>query len=178
MACTLTAGRALDCKDAVGGILRIGLATWDTTKTLTIVGDEVTEIAGTFNVYKFELVRNTGSLVDTVVSNVQNATIYYEQTLVAILSKLSAAALTEVRKINQGRWIIFIEDANQNIFMMGHGKGAEVTSGSVNETGTATGDFNGYRFEFKSEERLSCYHVDYDTDFDTSIEALGTITVI
>lgn len=174
MACALTAGRSLDCKDAVGGILRVAFMTWAET-ALTVTSNEVTAISGTHTAYKFELVRNTGSLTETIVSSVTNSTIFYDQTLSIILPKQGKTDTVGVNTLGQGRWIVFVMDANSNIFLMGHETGAEVTAGSK-ETGVATGDFNGYRLEFKAPEPLPTYHVAFDTDFDTSIEALGSIT--
>jgi hypothetical protein len=151
---------------------------WAAT-TLTLSSNEVTGVSGTHTAYKFELVRNTGSLNEPIVSNVTNSTVFYDQTLTIILPKQGKNDTVNVNSLAQGRWIIFVMDANGNVFLMGHTTGAELTSGAK-ETGVATGDFNGYRLEFKAPEPLPAYHVQFDTDFDTTIEGLsvspGTIT--
>jgi len=153
--------------------------TWAPT-TLTIASNEVTGVSGTHTVYKYELERNTGSLIETFVSNVVNSTVFYDQTLSITLAKQSKNATQEIKSLLQGRWIIFIQDVNNNVFMMGHLTGAEVTAGAK-ETGTNIGDFTGYRLEFKAPEPMPTYHVQLDTDFDTTIEGLsvspGVITV-
>jgi hypothetical protein len=181
MACALTAGRSLDCKDAVGGILRIGITPWAADRALTVASNEITGIAGTFEVFQFELPRNTGSYVDNIQVSVENGTVFYQQTLSIVLHKLAPADWNQIRLLIKNRLHVFIQDSNNNIFLMGHQKGAEVTAGSVNETGTATGDLNGYRLTFTAEEAIPAYHCDFDTDFNTSIEGLsvspGVITL-
>jgi len=46
MACTLTTGRKVPCKSAVGGLKTVYFADYGTLGTATITGGEVTALAG------------------------------------------------------------------------------------------------------------------------------------
>jgi hypothetical protein len=52
MACSLTSGRKVPCKSAVGGIKNIFFADFGTLGAATIVAGEITVLAGTPDWYK------------------------------------------------------------------------------------------------------------------------------
>ena len=49
MACDLTKGRAVPCKDVVGGIYAVYFVDFGDLGTVTLTNDEVTDISGTFS---------------------------------------------------------------------------------------------------------------------------------
>jgi len=57
----------------------------------------------------------------------------------------------ELRLMAYSRSQIFVQDANDNVFLLGIDNGCYVTGGSV-ITGTAKGDLNGYTIEWGAEE--------------------------
>ena len=55
MACLLTSGRALQCKNSVGGLKAVYFADYGTLGDVTIVAGEITAIAGTPDFYKYDI---------------------------------------------------------------------------------------------------------------------------
>jgi hypothetical protein len=53
MACDLTKGRAIPCKDVVGGIYAVYFVDFGDLGTVTLTNDEVTDISGTFSAYQY-----------------------------------------------------------------------------------------------------------------------------
>ena len=149
MACDLTAGRLLDCKDAVGGIRSVlFLEVADYTPTYT--GNILTQVAAA-TAYRYELPKGTGSLSEAITVSTENGTIFYEDTLTVKLHKLSAADRDEIKLLAQNRLVCFVLDNNNNQWAIGEVNGADLTAGTA-ATGTAYGDMSGYEMTFTSQE--------------------------
>ena len=67
MACDLTKGRALNCKDVVGGIVRAWFVDFGDLGTVTQTDDEITDVSGTFNAYQYDL-KGTNGLEQAITS--------------------------------------------------------------------------------------------------------------
>jgi len=105
MACELTAGFNLDCKDSIGGIKAIYLqqhADFLNGVTIDASTEEVDGLS-TASIYKYICPKHTGSFTEEVASSVENGTIFYTQTVTATFFKLTAA-----RKSN---WIYLVKIA-------------------------------------------------------------------
>jgi|TARA_R100000388_G_scaffold28990_1_gene22548 hypothetical protein len=154
MACSLTlAGRGIACKDALGGIKRIYIGVWSDGLWADIASGEVAGLDGsnTLTVYTYDMTKGSGSLTQTVTSDIAAGTIFYDQALSVTFAKLSTADITELSNISKGRMAVMVEDNNGNWFVMGHKHGVEVSGGTV-QTGTAVGDQNGFTLEFNAQE--------------------------
>jgi len=53
MACDLTKGRLVPCKDVVGGIRAVYFVDYGDLGTITLTADEITNISGTFSAYQY-----------------------------------------------------------------------------------------------------------------------------
>lgn len=157
MACTLATGRALPCKDSVGGITAVWFADYGTLGTLTVSGAELTAISGTPSLYKYDIKGNS-SLEQTINADRANGTSFYTQTLNLTLTKLDAATQAELIDVVRARPHVFIEDYNGNYFLIGAAHGAEVTGGTI-VTGAAMGDLSGFTLSLTAEETLPAYFV-------------------
>ena len=165
MACELTAGFELQCKDTIGGIKAIYLQQQSFFRDITI--DPTTqEVTGfpTADVYMYACPKHTGSFTEEVASSVENGTIYYTQTVTATFFKLSAARRKQLELVAKNRLIVFVLDNNNNIWMIGRTDGAEVTA-MTTATGTAKGDLNGYTITFTAEEPNKAYRLESYTDY-------------
>jgi len=156
MACSLTlTGRSLPCRDALGGDDKV----WIVTSALTdgmwtydaLVGDVVAASATTAKDYVSP--KNTSSFTQTVNSSIENGTVFYTQTLSLVLNKPVVADVVELTNLAKGRLAIIVQDNNDNYFVMGHTRGAELSGGTLT-TGTAIGDLAGYTLEFTAEEAI------------------------
>lgn len=152
MACLMTTGRKLACKDAVGGIRAIYFADYGTLGTATIAGGIVTAFSGTtYTLFKYD-VKSASGLSQTITSSDETGTTFYAQSLTVVLTKLDALTQQELQKLIVGRAHAFIEDNNGNFLAVGMTRGT-TTTGTIT-TGVALGDLNGYTLTVMGEEPL------------------------
>ena len=156
MACELTTGRKLPCKDSVGGIKAVYLADYGTLGALTVASSgELTAIAGSPDLFQFD-VKGNSSLEQAITSSRENGTTFYEQTLNLTLTKLDVATQTELTIIAKARPHVFVQDYNDNYFLVGAAHGADVSGGTI-VTGAAMGDLSGFTLVFSAQETLPAY---------------------
>jgi hypothetical protein len=177
MACELTAGFALDCKEGVGGIKAIYLQQLVDFQSGVVVDGSTEEINSLPNatVWQYVLPKHTGNFTEEVTSSVENGTIYYTQTVTATFFKLSAARRKQLELVAKNRLVVFVLDNNDNIWMVGKVDGAEVTAASTS-TGTVKGDLNGYTITFTAEEAHKAYRLESYSAIP--FDNFGNITVV
>ena len=190
MACDLTKGRKVPCKDVVGGLKNIYFLDFGSLGTVTLTDDEITNLTGTqiggtansLTAYKYELKGNS-SFEQAITSSRENGTTYFEQTLNLTFKKLTKEDNKEIKLLAYGRPHIAIEDYNGNVFMMGTEHGADVNGGTI-VTGAAMADLSGYTLTFAASELAPANFMDSDTkdvDFPFSVTDYaglsGTITI-
>ena len=150
MACDLTAGRKVPCKDVIGGIVRAWFVDFGDLGTVTKVDDEITDLSGTFTCFQYDL-KGNNSLETGITSSRENGTTFFEETLTLTLPKLSKEDNKELKLMAYGRPHIAVEDRNGNFLLCGLEHGMEVTGGSI-ATGTAFGDLSGYSLTLTGQE--------------------------
>ena len=164
MACDITRGRLIDCKDSIGGLKAIYICKAynnNIEAVATIANTEMT--AGGFatwsaqsgsktTVFKYDLIPNLSSMTVTVNSDNANGTTFFGQALSVTLQKIDHDMTNELRLMAYSRSQIFVQDANDNVFLLGINNGCHVSGGTV-ITGTAKGDLNGYTIEWAAEEK-------------------------
>jgi len=164
MACNLTRGRLVDCKDQIGGLKAIyickgfnnnisAVATINTTE-MTTAGFATWsgQSGGATTVFKYDLVPNLSSMTVNINSDNANGTTFFTQTLAVTLQKIDHDTTNELRLMAYSRAQIFVQDENDNVFLLGIDNGCYVTGGTV-VTGAAKGDMTGYTIEYGAEER-------------------------
>jgi hypothetical protein len=149
MACDLTAGRKEPCKDSIGGLKAVYFVDFGDLGTVTKT-DEITNLSGTFNAYKYELKGNS-SFEQAITSSRENGTTFFDQTLSLTLKKLSKEDNKELKLLAYGRPHVAVEDYNGNVFMMGLSHGADLNGGTV-VTGAAMADLSGYTLTLNAQE--------------------------
>jgi len=162
MACDLTLGRNIPCKDVVGGIQRVFFVDYGDLGVLTFGSDdELTNAAGTFTAYQYD-VKGTNQLTANINSSRENGTTFFEQVLELQLTKLSKEDNKELKLITYGRPHVFVVDYNENVWALGLEHGCEVTAGTM-QSGTAMGDLSGYTLTLTGGERRMPSYVDGGT---------------
>jgi len=158
MACTLTKGRKLACKDAVGGIKAIYLAEYGTLGTATIASTGyVTAFSLTnYTLYQFD-VKSASGLEQTINSSDDNGTTFYEQVLTLVLTKLDPETQVQLQLIIANRPHVFVQDNNGNYMAVGMTRGT-TTTGTIS-SGVALGDLNGYSLTITGQEPLMAQFV-------------------
>ena len=151
MACPLTQGFILDCKESLGGVKSVRFVEFDNASMTYAAGVATITMDAGKKFWLYSQVRETSSLTETITANVQNGTIFYQQEVVIVLNKLAAATRNEILLLAKNRLLAIVEDMNGNYWLLGAKNGLDITSGN-SATGTASGDRNGYSLTFQAME--------------------------
>ena len=163
MACELTRGRALDCKDVMAGVKNIYFAQHEDL-TITHTDGSISQIAGadgySAGYYKYRIPKGQASMLESVTSSIENGTVFYEGTVNLKLHKLTVNDRNEIKLLAQNRLIVFVELYQQtggknDIWVFGVENGCELTAATSN-SGAAFGDLNGYDITLSSMESFPC----------------------
>ena len=181
MACDITSGFTLGCRDNSGGIRNIYVLS-GSISTITEASDGlISDISGSGTFYKFELTKNTGDLTEAPTPSLENGTVYYEQTLNVAFHKLQSSIRNQVKVLAQNPDLkIIVETNNGNespytgrYFLVGRYRGATLSAGSAT-SGTAFGDANQYALTFQG---LEPEPMDEIQSTDGSVDFLSGISV-
>ena len=181
MACNfISTGRALACKDSVGGIKAVIFVPNDASnKIIKTSEDSDGAITGldsnVTGCFKYEL-KGTSSLEETITASADNGTVFYEQALNLTLPKLSALDTKEIKLLAASRPQIIVQDYNNNYVVVGLENGADVSGGTI-VTGTAMGDMSGYTLVFSGMETAPASYLSLAStggDTGTVITLAGT----
>jgi len=141
----------------------------------------VTLSGASWTLFQYDLPANTSRIQNQMQINKENGSIYYNQLLDLILHKISATDRTELKNLVKNRLIIFGEDLNSNIIMLGIKQGMEVAGGNLLDTGQAKGDLSGHTLQFMGEEPEPAALVSITgSTLESTVEALAmniTVTV-
>lgn len=164
MACALTQGYSLGCRDSAGGIKSVYLIEFDNVSGITEASGTVTAIAkangGRF--YKYNLQRATGSWKETYNDSAENGTSFHTQALSIVLNKMQAATSQEIKLLAQNRLIAVVETNNGKYWLLGDENGLQRAGGEAG-SGTQFGDRNGYTLNFET------YNVDPASEVSSGI---------
>lgn len=152
MACELTAGFELDCRDTWGGVKEVFLQQWEDFLT-GVVYDGTTgmiEDLPTATLFRIQCKKNTASMVSTPNAN-ENGSVTYTTTVTFQLDEINNALRKEFELWGKNRLAVFVRTANDRILMCGREYGLMLTGGDFT-TGTALGDFNGVNVVLSGEE--------------------------
>ena len=179
MACDLTKGRALPCRDSVGGLKAVYFVDFGDMATITVSAtDEVTDMTGTFDAFKYVL-KGTSSVEQTINASRENGTVFFDQAVSLTLPQLSKEDNNEIKLLAYGRPHIVVEDYNGNAYLVGREHGADVTGGTI-ASGAAMGDMSGYTLTFNAMELTAANFIAGATDgapFAGMTSATDTIVV-
>ena len=184
MACLLTAGRTVDCKDSISGIKTIFIAKSYANNAISNAnfaanGTDELQIdtmgfanwssadSNIMTLYRYELRPNLSSMTVNVNSDPATGTTFFSQTLSVTFQKLDVAMNNELKLIAYGRPQIFVFDNMDNLWMLGAEHGCDVTGGTI-VSGAAKGDLSGYTLEFTAEEKQPLYMIK-KTGLDSSV---------
>jgi hypothetical protein len=150
MACNLTAGIQLGCRDNTGGLATLWITDYTNVTSLTqSTGDTITAISGTGVFYEFQLIRTSSQLTETVNASLENGTVFYQGEVVTYFNKLGQDKRNILKTLAQSqRLAIVAEDNNGQFFYLGQTYGCFITAGT-SESCKALGDANGYNMTFQ-----------------------------
>lgn len=179
MACNLSSGFSLGCRDNVGGIKNVYILS-GSVSSVTASAGAISNITGTGVFYKFELPRNVGDFTETPTPSLENGTVFYSQVTNIALHKLQASIRNQVKVLTQNPDLKIVVETNNGVddnvgqfFYVGRYRGSTVTGGTGG-TGTALGDANQYALTFEAQEPFPSEEV---TTSGALTDALTGITV-
>ena len=179
MACDLTSGFSLACRDNIGGIKNVYILSGSVT-TVTAASGAISDISGDGVYYTFSLPRNVGDFTETPTPSLENGTVFYSQVVNIALHKLQASIRNQVKVLAQNPSLkIVVETENGSddnvgqFFYSGRYRGATLTGGA-GTSGTAMGDANQYALTFEATEP---YPAEEITTSGALTDALTGITV-
>ena len=175
MACDLTKGRKVPCKDVIGGLVRAWFVDFGDLGTVTESADQITDMSGTFTAFQYDL-HGVNSFEQSITSSRENGTTFFEQSISLQFPKLSKEDNAELKLMAFNRPHICIEDRNGNFMQFGLVHGCEVTGGSI-VSGTAFGDLSGYTLTFTAQEAKPANFIQSGTSADPYAAMSGTITI-
>jgi hypothetical protein len=150
MACNLSAGIPLGCRDNTGGLKTLWITDYTNVTSLTSsTGDTITAISGSGTFYEFQLIRTSSQLTETVNASLENGTVFYQGEVVTYFNKLGQDKRNILKTLAQSqRLAIVAEDNNGQFFYLGQTYGCFISAGT-SVTGKALGDQNGYNMTFQ-----------------------------
>lgn len=153
MACALTQGYTLDCKDSLGGIVEVYFMASQDVASYTVSGGVMTALTKDTGkrFYKYELVKATSNFVENINASVENGTIFYQQELTVVLNKLQVNTRNEILLLAKNLLVAVAKDNNGKYWYLGLTRGLDITAGS-SQSGTAEGDRSGYTLTFTAKE--------------------------
>mgnify|MGYP003660555300 FL=1 len=174
MSCSITSARGIDCRDAIGGLKAIYFCSSyssDILANATVTADSYTitdadfadwDIYGTptvgkVQVYKYDLVTDLSTFKSGVEADKATGSVMWNQTLDIVLHKIVAADLYQLGLISKNRAQIFVQDSNDNVYLMGATDGCYLTGGDSIATGTSRSDMNGLSLSFTAKEQAPLY---------------------
>ena len=171
MACNITAARGIDCRDAIGGLKAIYFCSSycsDILANATVTDDSYTIETGGFatwdiadtsvvTVFKYDLVTDLSTFKSGVEADKATGSVMWNQTLDIVLHKVVAADLYQLGLISKNRAQIFVQDSNDNVYLMGTTDGCYLTGGDSIATGTSRSDMNGLSLSFTAKEQAPLY---------------------
>ena len=156
MACDITSGFTLGCRDNVGSIKQIYILSGSVTSVTDASEGLISSISGSGTFYTFELFRETSDYSENVTVAPENGTVVYEQTVNAVFFKMQTSTRNQIKVLAQNPTIRMIVETNNSdntskYVYVGEDYGMQLLT-SAGGTGTLFGDRNGYTLTFTGRE--------------------------
>lgn len=161
MACALTQGYSLECRDNAGGAVSVYLIEAANVSGVTSASGLVSVIAKANNkrFWKYNQIRGNSEAKEEIESNEANGVVVYNQTINLVLTKMQAAIRNEIILLAQNYLIAVVQDRNGKYWLYGYPDGLVLTTGSAG-TGKAGTDLNGYTLNFTAQQAALALEVE------------------
>lgn len=164
MACALTMGYNLDCRDSYGGVKSVFIMEHANATAITQAAGIVTAITKATSklFYEYSLVAFTGEGDQSIAPSRENGTIAVTQNIKFPINKMTVAVRNEILLLAKNRLLMVLVDNNGVGWLYGYENGMMLAP-STSKTGKALGDRNGYELAFEGMEKEEAYQVDAAT---------------
>jgi hypothetical protein len=175
MACSITKGYKLPCKDSRGGIKKIDFAVFD-EYDFTVTGQEIATLPVSLTeVFRYEVKGTGNTLVETGTINTDNRTTEIAQVLTAVFPKLNKDFEVQLQALEAGRVIAFVHNYNGDVKVVGIDSGLDAST-STGQTGGAGGDLSGYNITLNAMDSKRAPFL--SAAAKTALEALVSAEVV
>ena len=157
MACLLTSGYNLGCRDSQGGVRNVYICNFDDVLSVSYdVDDSIDGITSAGSpatpvFYKIEQDMEVSTFTETPQLSIEAGTAFYEQTLEITLIGTTQAMLNMVKVLNQGSFRLMVQDNTGQYRFIGANTPVR-TSAGTGGTGKAFGDLNGTKLTFMCKD--------------------------
>ena len=160
MACLLTQGYTLGCRDSIGGIQEayIGNFHSNATYTLNAVNDIIAFTGATVSYFTFEQEIETGSFNQTGAYSTENGTVFFDQQLSLMFHKNDSNLRNQLLVLSQANMSVIVKDQRGEYWLLGYQNGVRAINGAMN-TGKAYGDMNGVTITLQGKEPTPAYRI-------------------
>ena len=161
MACALTQGFSIDCREGMGGLKELYIIELNNVSGITQASGVVTAITKQTGkrFWKYQQLAQTAQATEDITGSDENGTVFYAQSIEAFLNKMQASVRNEVYLLAQNRLVIVTVDRNGKSFLYGKTLGLTLNTGQ-GSSGKAYGDRNGYGLTFTGAEKEPAPEVD------------------
>jgi hypothetical protein len=164
MACiTLNAGIPAGCESNSGGVKKIWITDYANVVKIEELGGVVSDIELESNTsfYEFAFNKETSSFTENTVVNVQNGSIFYDQTVSLVLARREVAKRNVLKMMAMRDLAVIVLDSNGLYWLIGKGEGAMITE-TQSQTGVTKEDANGYTITITAKETAPAPEIDKD----------------
>lgn len=152
--CKISKGVSGSCDTNVAGINRFAIANWDESYVFTnSTGDCVVDSIdlGSEKVYAFEIADGTGVATVTGTIGGNNSSRYFQHSVGGTIMHLDCDLLGEYKDLFLGKFVIFVETKNREVFAFGVDNGLAASTFEFT-SGTAEGDASGISFVYEGAQ--------------------------
>lgn len=145
MACLLSKGRTLPCKEFLSGLYKLWFVNYDTIIPIVDANNVITDLSGATaypTLYEYEL-KGVSKFTQQIVSSRENGTTIVNQTLTLDLQGGDYAFNNELKLLAYGRPHVFVQDNFGSVWFAGKLRGLDLTDGT-HDTGGAMTEKYGY----------------------------------
>jgi hypothetical protein len=167
MSCILGNGISLGCKDSIGGVKAVYIASYkdNVDYTYGAIGDPdedvILTMTGTENFFKFAMRSEQGEFTQNGVHSVENGTNYWDQVVNLIFTKNDASDRNTLKVLAQSTLLIVVQDQNNKYWLVGQTNGADLTA-STQSAGKMYGDLNGTTVSFLGKDPAPAREISSD----------------
>lgn len=169
MSCLIDSGYTLGCRDNIGGIKGVWIASFDTEADYTITADEIDAVTTTTTpaptYYKYDQFTEAASFAQTGNFSLENGTVFFDQQLTLMFHKQETTLRNKLILMAQGRLSVIIQDQNDKFWLMGMDNGVYALSADM-QSGKAFGDMNGVTFVLQGKEGTPAMPITASTPSD------------
>ena len=152
MACNLSKGRIIPCKDTVGGITGVYFIEYGTPViSYDATNANVVDDLGAITAYKYDI-KSASNLVQTMTSSADNGTTSVSQALTLVLQKMTYSDNEQLKLLAYGRPVAVVHYRTGEAVLVGAEFGMSADSIAA-DSGTAMGDLQGYTITATAQER-------------------------